>query len=400
MGVNQIHALGRTQRFYSALEATFGTFVKPVTGDALKVLSSSFEFGQERRNRMDARQTRSLLERITARKTCSWSMECYCLPSGTGSTRPDTDQLLAAAIGKSTVSGPTVVYSLTNNQAGFDIAGTVYPSLTLVRESNKTVMEALVGAMPESLSIKFAGADEPRFSFSGFAKDHVHTGSTGVVSSSSTVTATLGSGQGKDYQAGSVVFFEVAATGAVRANNSGAGFKVLSVAGDVLTFSEDVQAAGAVATDLCLPFVPTETTLGSPINGISGSISITAPATSLIITGGEINVKNSFKPFGDEAFQAAITDYIPGYREVSGSLTVRGRRDQMIELGVRKNFTARDIQIILGTGSGTRFQIDMDAVEMGFSPLEIPEAEEATFTLPFVAMGTSSGENEFTLTHE
>lgn len=400
MGVNAMHALGRRQRFYSALEATFGTFVKPVTGDALKVLSSSFEFGQERRDRIDAKQTRSLLERITARKTCSWSMECYCIPSGTGATRPDTDQLLAAAIGKSTVSGSTVVYSLTDNQSGFDIAGTIYPSLTLVREASKTVMEALVGAMPESLKISFAGADEPRFAFEGFAKDHIHTGSTGVVSSRSTTSVTLGSGQGKDYQAGSVVFFEVAATGAVRASNSGAGYKVLTVSTDTLTFTEDVQADGVVATDLCLPFVPTETTTGSPINGISGSLAITAPATSLIITGGEIMVKNSFKQFGDEAFQASISDYIPGRRSVSGSLTVRGRRDQFVELGVRKNFTARDVQIILGTGSGTRFQIDMDAVEMGFSALEIPEADEATFTLPFVALGTGSGENEFTLTHE
>lgn len=400
MGVNALHALGRKQRFYAALETTFGTFVKPVATDAIKVLASNFDFSQDRKNRSDSRQTRSLLERITGRKAVAWSMECYALPSGTGNTAPDIGPLLAAALGKSAVVSSTVEYTLTDNQAGFDIAGTIYPSLTLVRETNKTVMEAIVGAMVESMSIKFAGADEPRFSFEGFAKNHIHTGSNGVVSSldGGRTNVTLGTGQGKDYEVGSVVFFEIAATGAVRDNNTSAGYQVTAVTGDVLTVTPAVGGT-VVATDLCLPFVPTETTAGAPIGGIAGSITIAAPATSLIITGGEINVKNGHKVLGDEAFQSTITDYIPGYREVSGSLTVRARRDQIIELGVRKNFTARDIQIILGTGSGTRFQIDIPAAEMGFSALEIPEAEEATFSLPFVGVATGSGENEFQLVH-
>jgi hypothetical protein len=36
---------------------------------------------------------------------------------------------------------------------------------------------------------------------------------------------------------------------------------------------------------------------------------------------------------------------------------------------------------------------------MGFSAVEIPEAEEATFTLPFTALGAGAGENSFKLTH-
>lgn len=399
MGTTQKHAVGRELRCYAALETTFGTFVKPVGGDAIKVLASAMEFGQERANRADSRLTRSLLERITRRKSVSWSAEMYMLPSGAGATPPDADPLLAAAIGKSAVVASTVEYTLTNQQTGFALGGVVYPSLSLIRETSETVMEAITGAMPTTLTIRGGGADEPRFSFEGFAKDHIHTGSTGVVSSAVTTTATLNAGQGKDYQVGSVVFFRIASTGAVRANNSGAGFRVTVVAGDVLTFAEDVQAAGVVATDLCLPFVPTEVTAGAPINGITGALTITAPATSLIITGAEIVVAQNHKVLGDEAFQDSVTDYIPNFREVSGSLTVRGRRDQFIELGVRKNFTARDIQIIFGTAAGRRFQVDMDAIEMGFSALEIPEAEEATFSLPFVALGTSTGENEFKLTH-
>lgn len=399
MGTVKDHALGRLLRFYASPETTFGTYVKPVGTDAMKVLASAFEFGQERKNRSDSRQTRSTMERITGRKSVSWSMECYALPSGAGATAPDVDALLAAAIGKSAVVASTVEYTLTNAQSGFEMAGATKKGLTLTRETSEVVMEAIVGAMVESLKISFAGADEPKFSFEGFAKDHIHTGGSGVALTVVTTTLTLNAGQGKDYQPNSVVFFRVAATGAVRANNSGAGYTVLTVTGDVLTFAEDLAAAGVVATDLCLPFAPTETTAGNPIAGISGSITIASPATSLILTGGEVSVKNNHKILGDEAFQEAITDWIPGYREVSGTLSVRARRDQLVELGVRKNFTARDLQIVLGTAAGKKFQIDMDAVEMGFSPLEIPEAEEANFSLPFVALGTGSGENEFKLTH-
>ena len=37
------------------------------------------------------------------------------------------------------------------------------------------------------------------------------------------------------------------------------------------------------------------------------------------------------------------------------------------------------------------------ACEFGFGALEIPEAEEATFSLPFTALATGTGENEIVL---
>ena len=59
--------------------------------------------------------------------------------------------------------------------------------------------------------------------------------------------------------------------------------------------------------------------------------------------------------------------------------------------------------MILGESTGRCAVLEMGEVEFGFGALEIPEAEEATFTLPFTALAHLDGtgateENEIKLT--
>ena len=54
--------------------------------------------------------------------------------------------------------------------------------------------------------------------------------------------------------------------------------------------------------------------------------------------------------------------------------------------------------MILGDSTGRCAVIEMPEVEFGFGALEIPEAEEATFTLPFTALWNAADEDEITLT--
>jgi hypothetical protein len=70
----------------------------------------------------------------------------------------------------------------------------------------------------------------------------------------------------------------------------------------------------------------------------------------------------------------------------------------MKEIGMRKQFTSRTVTLLLGSATaGAGVTLTLGNVEFDFSSLEIPEAEEATFTLPFVAFGTS-GDDELTIT--
>ena len=96
MGATTDHALGRNLRFFCKKEAAaggaYGTASQEALAgaDAAKVLSSSMEFTVTRNDRMDARGTRSIQERITGKQEVSWSCESYLLPAGS-TTAPAID---------------------------------------------------------------------------------------------------------------------------------------------------------------------------------------------------------------------------------------------------------------------------------------------------------------------
>lgn len=160
MGQNLKHVLGRNLKFFTSEESTYGTFVTPVATDAVKTLSTSMEFTQERVDRADARATRSTLERITRRIESTWSAEMYAVPSGAAGTAPDCGFLLKSALGAETIVGATsAAYSLTSTQA--------MPSLSLLREANEIFSQRMNGAYTEEFSVSASGGDEPKFSFSG-----------------------------------------------------------------------------------------------------------------------------------------------------------------------------------------------------------------------------------------
>lgn len=375
MGNAQDHALGRNRAFFCKTESTYGTFNKPAATDAAKILNCSFDFKQERRNRMDSRAVRAHYERITGRKEVSWSVDSYLVPSGSGSTDPDLAPLFKAAMGASS----SQVFSLTSGQA--------LDSLTLVQHMNSVVMEAVTGAYVEAMTISMTGGDDPKVSFSGGASTHVHT-STSTTNGTGSSSATLIVDDADAFEIGSVV--KVAAT-----DNSGAGYKVTNKVGATLTLEAVTSWADEVAV---VPFTPSETTAGSPSPGITGSVTL-AGNTGIEIVSFELSLANNIKAISDEAFASTVTDFIPGFRDVTGSLSVRCAKDQALEIGKRKGFSARDLQIVSGSGTGKVCTIDMDQIEFEFAALNIPESEEVIIDLPFRALAQDAASNdEFTIT--
>lgn len=375
MGQNNKHVLGREQRFYAKEETTYGTFEAPAGTEAMKVLTSAVEYQQERFNRDDARQTRSYLERTTRKKSCTWSLEKYLLPNGSAGTPPDDGLLFKLAMG--TESGST--YTLDSVQA--------LGSATLMREFNGIMSEALIGAWVESLTISVSGGEEAKVSFEGGAADHVHSG-TGTVSGahSATTTLQLDSGEAKNFDVGSLLSIG-------GDDNGGAGYEVSAVdtSTDQLTVGTSFSATDQ---DAVIPFAPTETTSGSPVAGIVGSFKL--DGTTIPIISAEVTIANNHKMVEDEYGQDAVTDYIPGAREVTGSVTVRLRKDQIILLGRRKHFDSRDLDLRIGDTTGEQCLIECPYLEFDFSPAEVPQSEEGTVSLPFTALG-SSGEDEISI---
>ena len=182
MGALTDHALGRNLRFFSVKEDAAhpgGRYAtdnqKHVSGaDAAKVLASTMEFTVTRSDRMDARSSRSVLEKITGKQEISWSCDSYLLPAG-GTTAPDIDPLIEAAMGGGFGASTSNTYKLSDDNA--------LPTCRTARTANGVFREDLFGAYVEEMSISASGGDEPRMSLSGGAFNYALTGTATCASS-------------------------------------------------------------------------------------------------------------------------------------------------------------------------------------------------------------------------
>ena len=398
MGVSQLHALGRNRKFYVNEETTYidsenvaTAFVKPAGTDAAVILNASFTPAQERKVRDDARASRSALEQITGKKSATWSVESYVLPSGTAGTAPDLGPLFKGAMGTETVSGGTrVTYSLNTNQ---DLG-----SFSLTQFFNETFMETLTGCYVNSMTISVAGGEEPKVTFEGESSGLYIPTTTSPSAAQLTAgesTATVdGSGTGTsfDVHAGEGENFK---PGSVISVGSDTDLVVESVSNDTITVDSSITFTD---DDEVKPFAPTETVAGSPIAGILGSL--TLAGNSLPITSFEVTVANNNKGIADEAFVAGTSDYVPGFRDVTGSLSIRCRRDLAIEIGKRLDFGTQAIVVTCGDTAGKKLIVEIDDAEFEVAAVDTPQSDEVVVPMNFRALATSAGEDEIVIKFE
>ncbi|MGA1718682.1 MAG: hypothetical protein ACO38Q_07820 [Aquiluna sp.] len=398
MGVSQLHALGRNRKFYVNEETTYidsenvaTDFVKPAGTDAAVILNASFTPAQERKVRDDARASRSALEQITGKKSATWSVESYVLPSGTAGTAPDLGPLFKGAMGTETVSGGTrVTYSLNTNQ---DLG-----SFSLTQFFNETFMETLTGCYVNSMTISVAGGEEPKVTFEGESSGLYIPTTTSPSAAQLTAgesTATVdGSGTGTsfDVHAGEGENFK---PGSVISVGTDTDLVVTAVSNDTITVDSSITFTD---DDEVKPFAPTETVAGSPIAGILGSL--TLAGNSLPITSFEVTVANNNKGISDEAFVAGTSDYVPGFRDVTGSLSIRCRRDLAIEIGKRLDFGTQAIIVTCGDTAGKKLIIEIDDAEFEVAAVDTPQSDEVVVPMNFRALATSAGEDEIVIKFE
>ena len=391
MGLNEKHALGRNQRFiiqpqlstqtYPAFTLPDSTSTAARAPKQLTVLTSSMSYEQERKNRADASQTRDYFERITGNKTVTWGCECHLLiPDQTsGAINPDWTYMMSSAMGAvaSTGSGPyTLTYSLTHGQTN------EYP-MTLVRELNEVMSESVWGAVAEEMTLSVAQGDEPKLSFTGTASDYAATATTTVNDASpnnNPITVT---------NAGALSVNSIIKIGGDDGSDN-TGFRILSISGNDITLNE---APTSVSDgDAIIPYFDPDiaTTSSSLVNGISGQLNW-GGTSDFEINSFTLTVKNNFKPV-QEAFKAAVQDYIPGRRDITGEIVITGAKDKIMTLIYRYNFDSSN-NIVARFGSSSsgeeKMTVTIAKPEFDFSEVTVPEAEEVTITLPFTALATT-----------
>jgi hypothetical protein len=387
MGLSQLHALPRDQRFFAQPEVTPGTFVRATSTSAFKAKKFAASYDQDRIDRTDNRASRSLYERIDGKYKVDWEIDSYVIPSGTAGTAPDQEDLYQAGFGTETVSGGvSVTYSLNSTQSGRQ-------TVSLTRWA-QIVMETLRGCNVNSIKFSGKGGDPFMVNFKGQAWGLCYTGSStlngAVVASATNIVQTVDQ---YNFEA-HATFGSIVQVGAN--TNGGTGYMVTGRSGASLTL--EASSSSADAADV-LPYAPSETCVGSPIGGIVGSL--TVDSVSIPIVGFEVELNNNDKVIDDESFVSGPTEIIPGARSVTGSFDIRIRRDMTRYIGHRKNssFTTRDIALVMGTTAGRIATINIDYAEVKFSSLEFGgEDDSATLNVPFVARAsTSTAADEMTL---
>lgn len=380
MGLQIPHALGRQERLEVTQEATYGTFVKPVSANAMKVWQVKLHLDQERVNRGDKRQGRSQVERITRRKVGTFSVEKYLIPSGTAGTKPDDHYLWTNCYGVETVTGGTsVAYTLNDTQAG-------RASVSITNEVSGVLSQIGVGCNVDKHDVKWSGGTEPMITWSGSLSDLYTTGY-------STLAANITSSNQAQVQAADIDDFQVGSLVSVGANNNaGAGYLVTAINVSTHTLTLDATIASSSSGDAVAPFIPAETTTGHPSNEIQGSVTI--DGTNVKVLEGTISVSNNDKVINDEYGTAASTDVIPGYRDVTGTFKLRARRDTVIYLAHRQTFATHAAVVTFGTTAGLIATCSLPQIEFKFSDFEIPQSEEVTFELPWVALASADGAHD------
>lgn len=241
--------------------------------------------------------------------------------------------------------------------------------------------EDVSGCHINELGFSGSGSEPPRMTFSGKGRTHIFTG-TAELDSTITASATADTlaGQGANFEAGSII--KVGTD-----DNSGAGFILTSVASDTLTStgaSMDGTAGVAIVPHYLAP-----TTAGSPIAGTAGSCTIDGDTYPIVSY--EVSINNNFLAIEDEAFSERMTDAVPQYREITGTITIRARADLIVEMGRRKLQGNRAIILTMGSTAGKRCVLSMPQVRFPPSGANTPLEGLTDIPLAFRALDSAEG---------
>ena len=181
-------------------------------------------------------------------------------------------------------------------------------------------------------------------------------------------------------------------------DNAGAGYEVVSVAVDALTID---TTATTVNDDEIMPWAPTDTPpTGQPVVGLSGSLKMTPSGLSQVtvpVTAFEMTIDQGLAPITNRVGSDVVPDVIEGERRVTGTITLRLRRDMINFLAHRNNVTVQNVTVVLGPAAGRRAEVTFPVMELGFAAPNVPDADVAIVTFPFTALENAADDNEVAL---
>jgi hypothetical protein len=401
MGFASPHVIGRVGRAAVIEQTALGTLVKPTSTPvtAFPYISHSINYNPNRRERIDKRDTRALIERIEGRKDVEWELETYIiLDDGALGDAGPHDLFL-----KNVLGGTSVDQGAYREYAGADGASAL-ACMTIVFEqsdgSGSSIrQDHLIGAVVNEFGITWGIDDEPKMRFSGMAHSHVLSG-RGALSASITASADaiLGAGETRQFEVGGLV--QIAGSSPLASASD--GFQITAVNHATNTLTLDTTITSAPNAAVVSPYFgggDFDATL-SPASEVEGQIDLdlTSPETDIDFVGFDLtysnNIKKLVKP-GDPN----VADFLLARRAVTGTLTLFGKQSDMLKIHRTKYNNATDVNpipmnVFIG-GSSTetpRMELRFPEIELDYN-FEVPDGssdDEAQAALPYTAFAINA----------
>lgn len=457
-GVYNTYAVGYREVIFFVPEVTYGVPVHPSATHAAQFLSADLAVAQERVNRADKTSFRSYRERITHRKSGTWSVNLYVLPSGSNVTAPDITDALERGMGTlrnvpntttlGTASTTTVInvaaasglnyqvgdaiglinaagdlemsfiktivtdaltvspaFSFAANTAGVTVYGSstyklnnVLNSLTLTRVLDN-VVTVYPGCFVNDIAFEFPGDGEATLTIGGMCKEEWASGTSQLQAAITNVATTMTVPTGESYR------FEKNTRVLINAEGANTDECVLitgvNYGTDTLTITR--AQAGTVASAHAIsavvgPYEPTLTVAGSPITGTKGEFVITGAAsarTTHETTNQGLSISNNL-----EARNSAIgQDSASGFkstakRDVSFSVTLWLTKDKLQYYNKSKQFVLQEVMMQWGKVVGGAWGAILRQAEFNIPPIDGGGDDDVMLSFSGIGLASAAGNDE------
>lgn len=373
------NARGENRRIYALRKTAYAaTFPAFLNSHALRCMEFKMGLKRPRETIQDNRQALGVVERVSRIPEGTWSLEMFLRGSGALGTTWSCSPFLFCAFGTETINaGVDIRYTPSASQSALGW-------LDLMEEMNQVYSETALNAWVKTWKISGKGKDEPKLSIDGGFSDDIITGSTTLAANAANLATTLVLTSGHDLRFDATSSPQLGSR--ITVGTSTGPHEITARADAQLTISPGLTGAQN-SGDVIRPYHPGEVAPQNVIAGILGNFQIAGETYRILDF--EVGGGNNIEPNDDEALLQRVDDYDRGWRDTTGFVKFRARRDQIRWLRQRKDFGNVALNVDIGNVAGRIMEIDIPRAEFDFEALEVPSKGSAIVTLPYVAKASA-----------
>ena len=244
--------------------------------------------------------------------------------------------------------------------------------------------EAVYGAVVQNLTFNWSGDSYATWTVSGVGKDYAQTGNTLANGAGSSATALI---------VDDADFFSPFSVISVGSTDN-----VQVTAVNYSTNTLTIASSSWSDNDVVKPYTPSPTLAGDPLFGTAGTLSLDNGSTTITHLGGSLSINTGIDLLNTEYGSSSAADVtVPAYREVTGSLDFLVRKDEVNLFNEFRRNVQKDLLFTIGDTAGKRMKINCNVTELDPTQRDSPDADMIRYSVNFVALASSSGDDEVTL---